>query len=59
MARLACRCLNVSIFATGDWKANPIPASKLFSQGFESKTLYEVNLDVAGIVVVSYDQAKN
>lgn len=59
MARLTCRCLNISVFAagkSGDWQNNPITTSKLFPEGHGQAdgTLYEVNLDVAGIIVVSY-----
>lgn len=53
MARLSCRCLNVSVFVTNcDWQSNPLPASKLFSGDCNLKedVVYEVNLDVAGIV---------
>lgn len=56
MARLACRCLNINVFvANNDWRSNPLPTSKLFSERCQLKedVAYEVNLDVAGIVVVS------
>lgn len=56
MARLACQCLNVSVFVNkSDWKSNPVPTAKLFSEqcSVTSDVVYEVDLDVAGIVVVS------
>ena len=59
MARLTCPCLNVNVFAAvkpSDWRSNRIPSAKLFRERCESvkdDVLYEVNLDVAGIVIVS------
>lgn len=56
MARLACQCLNVNVsVAESDWKGNPVPTAKLFSEQYPvtGAVVYEVNLDVAGIVVVS------
>ncbi len=53
MSRLSCLCLNVTIFTSGnDWRSTPIPT--LFPGVCEVikdvETLYEVNLDVAGVV---------
>lgn len=56
MARLACRCLNINVFVTSsDWKSNPVPTSKLFSDlcPVKEDVAYEVNLDVGGVIVVS------
>lgn len=57
MARLACPCLNINIFSkTSEWQSNPVRAVKLFPEGCKSvkeDLLYEVNLDVAGVIVVS------
>ena len=55
MARVTCPCLNVSVFITGEWQGSPVSTGKLFPEGgvnVEGGLVYEVNLDVAGIVVV-------
>lgn len=63
MARLCCGCLNITVHVTGDWTANATPTSSLFSQAYphpllaSNKLLYEVQLDVAGIIVVG-DQGR-
>lgn len=59
MARLCCQCLNVTVNVAGNWRANTVLISTLFShpphQLFaDHKILYEVQLDVAGIIVVRY-----
>ena len=41
--------------SSSEWRSSPVPTVKLFPEGSEdvgSETLYEVNLDVAGIVLV-------
>ena len=60
MALLTCSCLNVSVYITNNArKQAPIAIKNLFSGECEnvlrsgSGVLYEVDLDVAGIVVVS------
>ena len=56
MACLSCRCLNIQVFtANNEWWENPLPVSKLLSEAVGCETLYEVNLDVAGIVLVRAD----
>jgi hypothetical protein len=42
--------------AQNGWKDNPVLTSKLFSElcPLATDTVYEVNLDVAGIVVVRW-----
>jgi len=59
MSQLSCNCLNVTVNVTGDYKSQEKLTSSLFSQNFSHplvtkyKSLFEVQLDVAGIVVVS------
>ncbi len=60
MALLTCSCLNVSVYITNNARQQaPIAIKNLFSGECEnvlrsgSGVLYEVDLDVAGIVVVS------
>ena len=59
MSRITCPCLNINVYAaTIDWRRYPVPANRLFSQEDivvgKDNVLYEINLDVAGIIVVSY-----
>ena len=58
MGRLSCRCLNVSVHYTdGAWNRRPVEASQLLPAGSADKiaqeTLYELDLDVAGVTMVS------
>lgn len=60
MGRLTCHCLNVSVhFKGGSWDCRPVLASQLFPEGAKDRlreegggSLYEVDLDVAGVTLV-------
>ena len=64
MARLTCSCLNINVHsASTEWQDNPIHLNKLVSDEWKDDLvigngkddiLYEITLDVAGIVIVSY-----
>lgn len=55
--RVVCPCLNISVFTSArTWQNNPVASLKLFPDGcsdIKGDNVYEVKLDVAGIVVVS------
>ncbi len=65
MGRLTCRCLNVCVHFKGpSWDARPVAADVLFPEGLGARkgkkrerlageTLWEIELDVAGVTAVS------
>lgn len=58
MGVLTCSCLNVSVHYKGAlWSERTLCSSQLFPEGtvdpLTNQPLYEIELDVAGIVVVS------
>ena len=58
MGRLTCRCLNVAVHYKGDsWNARPLDGGKVLPSACSHRlcaaTLYEIDLDLAGVTTVS------
>ena len=59
MGRLTCRCLNVAVHYKGDsWNARPLDGGKVLPSACSHRlcaaTLYEIDLDLAGVTTVSH-----